>query len=233
MNPGIRYLNGPIQSFDAPCSQCINNHHRIWLCLTDHTFQDLQCLHSGLSHHSWDQCTYLCRGTLQKAKFFCQMSGNLQVVNYRWSQCIRCYIAVSQSHQQYRSFLSFSHLFDLLCKKDRNLPVIIFILVHHLGYFHGNIASHRLSDGFGTVFRINAYRSGIDPVFIVPLLSDMNSCQFFFSLFQILFCLQGQIRTYLKITTHIFSRFLFIFTSFLLFFSNFSEICIDTIQVLH
>ena len=113
MDPGIRDLYGPVQSFTASCRQRIDHQNHIRLCLLYDSLHNLCRLHPCLRHHSRNDCTY------DPAFFFYAISsiflyhmpGDIQLIYHIWSQRIRRHFTVTKPYCQYRASLFFRMLF--------------------------------------------------------------------------------------------------------------------------
>ena len=176
MDPGIRNLYGPVQSFTASCRQRIDHKDHIRLCLLYDSLHNLCRLHPCLRHHSRDDCTY------DPAFFFYAISSiflfHMQLIYHIWSQRIRRHFTVTKPYCQYRASLFFRMLFfhflifhifsQKSCQSFWYLSVISIVCRCHIRDFQCKICSHRFPHHLRPVLRFNPDGCNLNlPLFIV------------------------------------------------------------------
>ena len=135
--------------------------------------------------------------------FFNNVSGDLQILNHLWSQCIRCDLPVAKSHHQNGFlFLQMKKFFQMVRKYLRNPPVIILIRHDQIRGFHGNIRTFRLFHRFRSLLRLNPHHRCIQVQSLLIFLLNRHTLNLHIVLLILLLTLHCKIRSYPKIPGH-------------------------------
>ena len=110
IDPGVRHLNGPVETLGISCCKRINCDHNIRFCLLHDSVHDLHRFHTCLCHHTRNNTAHAIDMLFSKrifSVFIDNMSRNVEIIHHSWSQCIRRYCPVSKPDDQYGDILFF------------------------------------------------------------------------------------------------------------------------------
>ena len=162
------------------------------------------------------------------------MPGDEEIVHHLGPQRVCGHLPIAQPNHQngLLPVRAGQKLQDFFRQAAGNLPVIVFVRLHHGGSLHGHIDAHGLSHGLGGVPGVYHHFRHPDVLFLVIVFLHSDAPQLTVRLADALPGFQRQICPHLKIVHRFLHSRFDCYDSFL-FWSIFLGLCLDKFSIIY